>query len=403
MIERIQAISRQWGGYAIIATCFWIPLSTALMDICSAFFVLFWLSSGRVKTLGRLMLRHPVGILATLLFGYFAIAVLYSPATLERSWTVLTKYRELLLLSLVMSFAWNDEQLIRRAENCFLAGIIILMAVSFAMALSLIPSAKYGNSLLFHITHSFFMAMLAFWAFQRAVDETRFRIPWAVVFLLATINIIFVSPGRTGLFAYTVLMSFAILQRLSLRYRLSGCLLLLLLIPVGFSVSENVSSRIQQAMQDIIHYEPGASRSSLGMRLDWWGNCVALIQEKPLFGHGTGSFAFRQQELIEGTETMPTDNPHNEYLFIGVQLGLSGLLLFVALLASQWRSASRLSRHRRFVMQGIVLTMAAGCLMNSFLFDSHQGHFFAFLAGLLLASPSPSPDQDQREPARISR
>jgi len=387
MIERIQSFSQKYGGYAVIATCFWIPLSTALMDICSAFVVLFWLTSGRVRILGHLLRRHPVAILATLLFLYFAIAVLYSPATSERSLTVLTKYRELLLLPLVLSFAWHNGQLIRRAENGFLAGTVILMAVSFAMALSLIPSAKYGNSLLFHITHSFFMAMLAFWAFQRAIDHRRYRIAWCIVFLLATANIIFVSPGRTGLFAYTVLIGFAILQRLSLRNRLIGCLLLVLLIPAGFRISDNVSSRIQQALQDIIHYEPGASRSSLGMRLDWWGNSIALIRERPVFGHGTGSFAFRQQELIEGTDTMPTDNPHNEYLFIGVQLGLTGLALFVALLVSQWVSASPLNRHRRFVMQGIVLTMAAGCLMNSFLFDSHQGHFFAFLSGLLLATP----------------
>ncbi|KAB2891913.1 MAG: O-antigen ligase family protein [Desulfobulbaceae bacterium] len=387
MIDRIQTISRRCGGYAIIATCFWIPLSTALMDISSAFVLLFWFGSGRARILGRLLRRHPVAILATLLFVYFAAAVLYSPAASERSLSVLMKYRELLILPLVMSFAWDDEVLIGRAENGFLAGTAILMLISFGMHFSLIPSAKYGNSLLFHITHSFFMAMLAFWAFQRAIDHRRYRIAWCVVFLLATANIVFVSPGRTGLFAYTVLIGFAILQRLSLRNRLAGCLILLLAIPAGFTVSGNISSRVQQALQDIIHYEPGASRSSLGMRLDWWGNSIDLIRERPVFGHGTGSFAFRQQELIEGSDTMPTDNPHNEYLFIGVQLGLSGLALFVALLVSQWLSASRLKRHRRFVMQGIVLTMAAGCLMNSFLFDSHQGHFFAFLSALLLASP----------------
>jgi hypothetical protein len=32
--------------------------------------------------------------------------------------------------------------------------------------------------------------------------------------------------------------------------------------------------------------------------------------------------------------------------------------------------------------------MAAGCLMNSFLLDSHPGHFFAVLAGLLSIPPA---------------
>jgi O-antigen ligase len=80
-------------------------------------------------------------------------------------------------------------------------------------------------------------------------------------------------------------------------------------------------------------------------------------------------------------------------MFIGVQLGLTGLALFLALLASQWIAAAGLNRHSRFLLQGIVLTMATGCLMNSFLFDSHQGHFYAFLSALLLASPPQHPAQ----------
>jgi O-antigen ligase len=297
------------------------------------------------------------------------------------------KYRELLLLPLVLSLAFDDQALIRRAENGFVAGAVVLMLVSYAMGLALIPAAKYGNSLLFHITHSFFMALLAFWALQRAIDRPRHRLPWAVVFLLATANIIFIAPGRTGMFTYAVLMGFATLQRLDLRKRIAGCLVFILLLPAGFMVSTNISSRVQQALQDIIHYEPGVSRSSLGMRLDWWGNSIDLIKERPVFGHGTGSFAVRQQQLIAGGDTMPSDNPHNEYLFIGAQLGLTGLALFLALLASQWIAAAGLNRHSRFLLQGIVLTMATGCLMNSFLFDSHQGHFFAFLSALLLSSP----------------
>lgn len=391
--KRIQAVCLRWGGFAVIATCFWIPLSTSLMDLCSALVVLLWLGSGRATVALRLLRQHPAAALAALLFLYFLVAVSYSPASAGEAFPVLMKYRELLLLPLVLSLAFDDQALIRRAENGFVAGAVVLMLVSYAMGLALIPAAKYGNSLLFHITHSFFIALLAFWALQRAIDRPRQRLPWAVVFLLATANIIFIAPGRTGMFTYAVLMGFATLQRLDLRRRIAGCLVFILLLPAGFMISTNISSRVQQALQDIIHYEPGTSRSSLGMRLDWWGNSIDLIRERPVFGHGTGSFAVRQQQLIAGGDTMPSDNPHNEYLFIGVQLGLTGLALFLALLASQWIAAAGLNRHSRFLLQGIVLTMATGCLMNSFLFDSHQGHFYAFLSALLLASPPQHPAQ----------
>jgi hypothetical protein len=40
----------------------------------------------------------------------------------------------------------------------------------------------------------------------------------------------------------------------------------------------------------------------------------------------------------------------------------------------------------KYLVQGVILAMMTGCIMNSFLFDSHQGHFFAFLSGIFFAS-----------------
>ena len=373
------------GGWAVIGTCFFIPLSTSMMDLCSALVLLFWLFSGKLMDLPDLLRRNPVAALAIGLFLYFAVATVYSPTAGGEAVSVLMKYRELLLLPIVMSLVGGDEALIRRAENGFLAGSIILLCVSYAMAFSLIPSAKYGYSLLFHITHSFFMALLAFWSCQRLTDHPRYRPFWILIFLLATANIIFITPGRTGMISYAILMVLALMQRLTLKRRIAGCLVFLVLIPAGFYASTNISSRIQQALQDIIHYEPGNSRSSLGMRLDWWGNSIELIRQKPVFGHGTGSFAEKQRELIEGTMTMPTDNPHNEYLFIGVQLGLPGIALFLLLLLSQWRCSARLARQRRFLGQGIVLTMATGCVIIPFSSIPIRGIFCLPLRPVLLA------------------
>jgi O-antigen ligase len=388
-LKTMQSACTRMGVWAVIGTCFCIPLSTSLMDTCSGLVVLFWLLSGRALLLIRMVRHNPVLLLSSGLFLLFVTGVFFSPADLSYSLSVLMKYRELLLLPLAASLLADDERAVLRAENAFLAGTILLLLISFAMAFSLMPSAKYGNSLLFHITHSFFMAILSFWALQRALDAERERYFWFLVFAAATINIIFIAPGRTGMLAYAVLMFLALMQRISQKGRLAGCLLFFLMIPVGFFTSDNISSRVQQALQDIIHYEPGAARTSLGMRLDWWGNSLRLIDEKPVYGHGTGSFAVKQQELIKGTMTKPTDNPHNEYLFIGVQLGYSGLAVFIALLLSQWLCASAFAPQRRFLLQGVVLTMATGCMLNSFLFDSHQGHFYAFISALFFSSSTP--------------
>ena len=122
------------------------------------------------------------------------------------------------------------------------------------------------------------------------------------------------------------------------------------------------------------------------MRFDWWHNSLSLISEKPYFGHGTGPFEAEQAKIIKGTKTMKSDNPHNEFLLLGVQVGLVGVALYLAILASLFIASFRNARPGNFLLQGVVIAMFCGCLMNSFLYDSHQGHFFAIMSAVLLFS-----------------
>ncbi|HBT97811.1 MAG TPA: hypothetical protein DEB25_09380 [Desulfobulbaceae bacterium] len=86
--------------------------------------------------------------------------------------------------------------------------------------------------------------------------------------------------------------------------------------------------------------------------------------------------------------TQPSDNPHNEYLLLAEQTGAFGLLLFVALLVMPGAEAKKrgLPADERRLIEGTALAMALGCLVNSLLFDSQQGHFFILMTSLLLAT-----------------
>jgi O-antigen ligase len=184
---------------------------------------------------------------------------------------------------------------------------------------------------------------------------------------------------------YVPLVMLTLFQRLSLKRSLGAMLAACLLVGVTFATSTNFSSRVQEAVNEIQNYQATSSRSSLGMRFDWWHNSIELIRLKPIFGHGTGSFEAAQRELIKESQTQSTDNPHNEYLLLGVQTGLLGLGCFLALLATQFFSTFNTLPPRRYLLQGVIVAMTFGCLMNSFLYDSHQGHFYAILSAVLAA------------------
>lgn len=381
------------GVFFVIVTCFFIPLSTSLMGISAGLVVLFWILSGRIFRLPQLLAKSPVSFVSLLLFVLFVVGVFYSPVGYEEALDTLKKYRELVFIPAVISLMKGNKKGIQAAQDCFIAGCIILLLTSYGIAFSILPPVKFGNSILYHITHSFFMAILAFWSAHRAVDSKQYRYFWIVIFVAVIANLAYICPGRTGMIILVLLMLLFISQRLSWKKQLVGLFVISSLLATAYLTSENVSTRFNTAWKEIHNYEQGKARSSMGMRFDWYNDSLQLIQEKPIFGHGTGSFAFIQKKAVENKKTMETDNPHNEYLFIGVQLGYVGLITFVLLFIVQWLRSFNLSSRNRWLVQGVILSMAAGCLMNSFLFDSHQGHFFAFLSAIFYSStrhPHPS-------------
>ncbi len=379
------------GIYAAIATCFFIPLSTSLMDFFALATLVCWVFSGKVAELPQLLKRSPVALASMILFLLFVIGIFYSSADLLYSLEYFKKYRELLYIPVVISLMEDNLQAQKNAEYSFVIGCIILLVISCLMHFSLIPIHRFGDSILFHITHSFFMAILAYWAAHYIIESKQYRYLWLIVLLGAIYNSIFIAPGRTGMFVLFILLILYAWQRLSIGKQIFAVLLICSLFTGAFFVSNNFSTRINEAYHEVTNYHRGSSRTSLGQRLDWWNDSLELIEQRPIFGFGTGGFTVAHNRLIKRTHIEPTDNPHNEYLFITVQLGLVGLISFLALFITQWVCSLRLMDKNKYLVQGVVLAMMMGCIMNSFLFDSHQGHFYAFLSGIFFASSKRCP------------
>ncbi len=372
------------GLFFIILSCFFIPFSTSLMGTTALLGCLCWLFTGKPLSLPRLMVINPPVLLSILLLILLSAGLFYSPAPLKDAFAVLKKYRELLFFAIVLSLFTSSKRAATIAENSFFAGCCLLLVVSYGIYFSLIPMEKLGYSVVHHITHSFFMAILAFWCLHRSFHQKRYL--YLALFSLTTINLFFIAPGRTGMLIYIILITLTAYQRLSLKKSILATILIAILIAATFMLSHNFSSRVSTAIQEIKTYHSSSSRTSLGMRFDWWRNSVDLIAEKPFFGHGIGSFLPAQKKLIQRQKkhTKISDNPHNEYLFIGVQAGFIGMVLFIALLTTQVIYSFRLKTPQKYLLQGVTMAMACGCLMNSFLFDSHQGHFFAIISAILM-------------------
>jgi O-antigen ligase len=150
-----------------------------------------------------------------------------------------------------------------------------------------------------------------------------------------------------------------------------------------------VHVRLNDLIQEYGQWQPDRAApigSATGMRMEFYYNSLKIIHENPIFGVGTGGFRGAYQKKIETSQMIATDNPHNQYLLTGVELGFIGLLGLVGLFIIQWRMASRLPRgQERMLAYGMLLAMTSGCLFNSFLADHAEGLFYVWTTALLFA------------------
>lgn len=369
---------------------FAIPVSTALSNI-SLGIVLLLLLSRLGKAELRILSKHPVALAALALFTLLLVGTSYSSVPVAEALKTLNKYRELLYIPLfIVLFQTANAR--RYGLYGLAAGVVLTLLLSYISGLSgfTIGKSEPGNAVIFknHITQGFLLALAAYAFMVYAVQKRRWS--FALIATLAAFNMVVLTQGRTG---YLVLMSLCLLLAFQVqRWRgfLLGGIIVAGLGGVAYVGADGVHTRIDDLLSNIQNHQPGAE-NPVGYRLDWYRNTLDLIAEHPWLGTGTGSFANEYGRLAEARGLSTTPNPHNEYLLLAVQVGASGIILFLLLFYTLWRYSHWLPPNRAWLAQGLVVAMVSGCLANSLLLDSTEGHLFAFVTGLLFAKPNSSP------------
>jgi O-antigen ligase len=244
-----------------------------------------------------------------------------------------------------------------------------------------------GASFKSRITHSIFISFFAFFSAHKAYDGQRYAKLYWVLFILCVYNLFFIVEGRTGqLIAVLLVLLFGV-QRFTKKYFLLTVLVMTILLGFFLAFSDK-ATRISEGFastQAYLQSHPEKTEVSMGARFTFWRNSLKLIAEKPFLGHGTGSFA-KEYERIAQNEHLIAKNPHNEFLMIGVQLGLLGLSIYFGFLASQYYYAKKLPNKEKWLAQGVLLSLIVTSLFNSPFLDHTEGHWFASMIALCFAS-----------------
>ena len=387
LAKRAQSRILEYGSFITVLFVVSIYLSTSLAIILSGLLGFFWLLSAQFMVLPGLLKKNPVAVWSLLLFLCFIFGLCYSSATFGEAFSMLMKYRELIFIPVLISFL-NTERYRCWAWKAVVTGSLLILLISYLMYIGVLDLNKLGDpSFKSRITHSIFISFFAFFCVHKAYDGKRYEKLYWVLFILCIYNLFFMVEGRTGqLIAVLLVLLFGI-QRFTKKALLLTVLVtaILLALFLTFSIKATRINEGLASTQAYLQSHPERTEFSMGQRFIFWRYSLKLIAEKPLLGHGTGSFA-KEYQRVASNELFVTKNPHNEFLMISVQLGLLGLSIYLGFLASQYYYARKLPEKEKWLAQGILLSLIVASLFNCPLMDHAEGHWFTALIALCFAS-----------------
>ena len=357
------------------------------------------LQAPRPAATGNRLTGTQTPLVVLVILASFALSLFWTVAPQADALGSVAKYGKLLMIVLLLALI-RDRRDATYALAAFVLAQTFLLASSWMLFahlpvpwatsdMALTENAVFSSYLDEGIIGAVFAAVC--WHLRDLAPGKFGRHAAVFVAVMALLNVFFVLIGRSGHIIAIALLSLAIMWELPRRYRAVVVLLPFVLALGLFFSSSNVRERLTQVETEVQAYSPQVtSVTSSGLRLVFWGSAAQMIAQRPLQGFGVGSWSTEFNRLQREKNPAHIDidgngNPHQEYLLWGVQLGIPGILLLVALMVSVLRDSAKMEKHCARATQSTLVALAVACLFNASLYDAQIGDFFCVLLGLLLA------------------
>jgi len=331
----------------------------------------------------------------TVLLALLAVSSAWSAATWADIGRYLWLYGMLLLVPLLSNALPAASA--KAALAHFVAASTAVAALHLARGLGVLPDSvlwwstvdatgnqRIGNSLLLAIG-----AVIGLWQARHAV-ALRPRAGW----LACTMTIVAglaLQDRRSGMVVLPIVVLAWLLTELRMpRQRVLAVIAVLgIALAAGWSV-DPVRARFEEGWREL-HSAVPAERvdTSWGQRLLMVRMTAAMVQERPLTGHGVASWRLVwQQRAPAGSPLADNTTPHSEYLLIAHQLGWPGLALWLWLLVAMVMAAARRGSAGAPALV-VWITIATAGLFNAVLRDAKFSLVLLMLAAVAAASSRP--------------
>ncbi len=384
----------QWNVRALdiarasaVVTAVAAPISTALASISSFVFIVSLVASGEAHRIAVAGFHSTAGKAILAFLAWLALSALWNDGGAIDGLSDAWAWRKLAYLYLALPL-FHDDVWKHRALGALVnvsAFAVVLAYLSVAGVLpgrTGIPGVVLAN----HATQGTAFAVAALCAVYLAFAAAGRKKAWYFAVAAAlVIDVLFFNIGRTGYLALAgLVLAWGVLAA-RWRVRLAYGTGLAALLLVAYMVSPTFHGRLTQAWYEVRHAQTLKDETAMGIRVLFLQNSIDLIREKPVLGHGLGSFKRVYADYVasrySGVQATRAGDPHNQYVYVIFEQGLVGLALFAVMLVALLKSFPR-DPYGRLAACALV----AWCLTS--FFSSHfrtfpEGHFYAFLIGVL--------------------
>ncbi len=381
----------QLQQYFLPLAAFFILISSAAANL---FIILAVLSSILVciknNHLKKLFQRKSF-IFCTILYLLLLCSSFYSVADTEQIIEAAKKYIKFLYIP-ILYYSVKQYDSSNFIIRFFIAGVTIILFMSYMKYfkvfnfdifydfLKIINLADTKEKIIINETAIFQHYIIqgivfSFYSFLCLIFGIKKKnIMYIILAALSFINVLFMNDSRTAyiLITFLLLLCFLFLIK-NTKFRLGFLMIVTILMFTQFS--DNLKHRLEVLDTDISYIKDGNYNSSLGLRLIWLKVGIGNLQNQPIFGSGIGSFKKNSQTYFKESNiplhnNYITNNPHNEFISISSQLGITGLLLYLAFIFYLFTEA-----RKDTLYVGIVSMILITSLFNSAFYDNMLGLF----------------------------
>jgi len=380
--------------YLLIILAFLMPLTVFGANLIIVIICVLWLFSGDYKSKFNQIINNKLMIASILFFFIHVVGLIW---TEDLSWGVHIVHKMWYFIGLFpILYTIVRKDYISHYISAFLLAISITEVCSYLVWFEIIgpfKNATVGNPTPF-MSHISYNPILAF-AIYLVLHEiffnkkiTNFVFSLYSFFAISMIFNMFITGGRAGQVAFFAMLVVLIIQILD-KQRIKSLITIFIVIPgiffTAYQSSDLFQQRVNLAYNQALEYHP-ESDTSIGYRITFVRNSWEVMKENPIIGIGTGDFPMEYKKINQRNKTIipNTNNPHNMYILIVMQLGVIGLISMLSIFYYQIKLSFNSSN--RFIRDvGITLPLLFLVIMwsDSYLLGHYTTLMYVFFSSFL--------------------